>query len=178
MLIFDERFLVAHAHAAGARQFGSVGQGGELRLERPVGVLGAGRNPARGQANGDPRHDRSPFWYFLTIFTAADGLRLPKVALADHQDRRQRAAPEARHGLDRKQPIGCRLAVRNAEVLLDRLAQLDRPADVARGAMADAKEVLANRLQPELRVEGRHPVDLGQRIPDSRWISSRRSRRR
>ena len=59
---------------------GAVGQPRQLRLERLVGVLGAGRDPARGIAHGDPRHDRSPFWNFFTTFTAADGLRLPNVA--------------------------------------------------------------------------------------------------
>ena len=139
------------------------GKRGELRLERLVGVLGAGRDPARGVANGDPRHDRSPFWNFFTTFTAADGLRLPNVApliiiagASEQQPRHETVSMlNIRSGV--VSPFG------NAEVLLDRLAQLDRAADVARRAVADAQQELADRLQPELRVEGRDAVDVGER---------------
>src|SRR5437660_4850402 len=77
------------------------------------------------------------------------------VAVVDDDDR---APPAAARALDRPQrhePVVCRLARPDVELLLEGLDHLLRPHERARDVGADLDDVAPHRLQVEHVVEGR-----------------------
>ena len=88
--------------------------------------------------------------------------------VVDHHHRGQRAGAEAGHGLEGVFEVGGRLAVLDAQDLLDFVEQPGRALDVASGAPAHLDDVAADRRELELGVERGDAVDGGFGDPGER----------
>ncbi len=131
-----------------------------------VGLLGAGGDAARSKPDQDLHHCTSPiaaFWYCFSTFLTSFSVRLPWVLWlimitgARLQHPRQETVSIVNNRSGVVSPL------HDAERVFDGLGDVVGPADVAGRAVADPDQVLADRVQPELRVEGRHAVDLRER---------------
>ena len=171
---FDQRRLMAHAHAADPLDHrraalrpacggsfvdlsASQGHAARAHADADLGHRAVGRPPPSAGRPWGPAQK--------IVDHLGDAVR-GETAVGDAVDldhRGQRAAAEAGHLLDREQPFGSVSPPGDPEVplqgVLDQLGALH----VAGRAVADADDVLADRLVAELRVEGGHALDRRRR---------------
>ena len=176
----NERRLVAHADAPDPLHDDRCAGVGHGLLQRLLHFAAPARHAARAQADEDlpapglGRRGEPPF--------AAAGERLlgrqkipehPRHEVRRHvavcqtvnlYHRREGAAPEARHLLDRKDLVRVGVvALGDAQVPIKGVVDDARAFDVAGRPDADADQVPPHRASAELRIERRHALDPGRR---------------